>query len=96
MLNEQYQMREMENGGEAAPVAGRSKEPFWAPEWSRVTDELPEGEVLVWSSGRAVVGSFLADEFGGEERRSCMDGLATQILDWPTHWMPVPSPPGFE
>ena len=63
--------------------------------WMTVGDDLPVGEdVLVWSAGKAVVGSLLVESgVDGTEIRSFMDVLGNEILPWPTHWMRIPPPP---
>ena len=63
--------------------------------WMRVGEDVPEGEdVLVWSAGKAVVGSLLVERRpDGTESRSFMDVLGNEILPWPTHWMRLPQPP---
>jgi hypothetical protein len=63
--------------------------------WMEVGDELPEGDILVWSAGKAVVGSLLLHrKADGAETRSFIDVLGNEILPWPTYWMLIPSPPG--
>ena len=63
--------------------------------WMEVRDDVPEGvDVLVWSAGKAVVGSLLIDlRADGTELKSFMDVLGNEILPWPTHWMRIPPPP---
>ena len=61
-------------------------------EWRLVGQELPLGEVLVWSGGRAVVARlYPASEDLAQPL--CIDPRTDDILDWPTHWMPLPPPP---
>ncbi|MFL6858677.1 MAG: hypothetical protein ACJ8DZ_01270 [Allosphingosinicella sp.] len=53
---------------------------------------MPDGEALVWTGGRAVVAILLpADE--GSPRPTFLDARTDDILEWPTHWMPLPAPP---
>jgi hypothetical protein len=61
--------------------------------WQIVADELPREEVLVWSDGRAVVAEFIpADR--KIPKPLCINLRTEDILPWPTHWMPLPPPPG--
>ena len=62
--------------------------------WVTVGDDIPTGDVLGWTGGKAVVGSMLADRRAdGTEFQSFMDVLGNEVLPWPTHWMRLPQPP---
>jgi hypothetical protein len=62
-------------------------------DWQTLGQELPTGEVLVYSGSRIVVANVAEFSFDGRSVKSCMDSLANQILEWPTHWMPLPPHP---
>jgi hypothetical protein len=60
--------------------------------WRDIADELPTGEVLVWSDGRAVVAIVVpADEQVAYP--TFVDARVNEPLPWPTHWMPLPPAP---
>jgi hypothetical protein len=63
--------------------------------WMTAEGGLPADEdILVWSAGKAVVGSLMiAHEPGESEVRSLIDVLGNEILPWPTYWMRIPTVP---
>jgi hypothetical protein len=62
-------------------------------DWQTLGQELPTGDVLVYSGSRIVVANVAELSFDGRSVKSCMDSLANEILEWPTHWMPLPPHP---
>jgi hypothetical protein len=63
--------------------------------WIPTAEILPDSnvDVLVWSGGRCVVAVLLT---GRDERgawRDFMDPVTDGLLEWPTHWAPLPPPP---
>lgn len=61
--------------------------------WHSTTGELPAGELLVWSSGRCVVAVLVSGQDDTGAWREFMDVRNDELIEWPTHWMPLPSPP---
>lgn len=62
-------------------------------EWRPVTSDVPHEELLVWSGGRAVVAVLVAGEGPEGPWREFMDARTDDLIDWPTHWMPLPPAP---
>jgi hypothetical protein len=62
-----------------------------AMQWHPLTNELPKGEVLVWLGDRAAVAVLVpADE--NYDAPSFMDARTSDLLPWPTHFMPLTPP----
>ena len=62
--------------------------------WVTVDHDIPAGDVLAWTGGKAVVGTMLVERRAdGTEFQSFMDVLGNEVLPWPSHWMRLPRPP---
>ena len=60
-------------------------------EWRRLTDDLPEGEALIWLGDRAAVAVLVP----ADDRHSSptfMDARTSDLLPWPTHFIPIRPP----
>lgn len=62
-------------------------------EWRPIDTDLPREEVLLWTGGRCVVGVLVSGSSSEGDRSDFMDSWSDSILPWPSHWMPLPSPP---
>ena len=58
--------------------------------WISTKSELPDREVLVWTGCRFAIAAPARRADGSE---FFMDAHTDKILDWPSHWMPLPAPP---
>lgn len=63
------------------------------PEWRPITPDLPPDELLVWSGGRAVVAVLVTGDTSEGPWREFMDSRTDDLIEWPSHWMPLPPPP---
>jgi hypothetical protein len=63
--------------------------------WLKVRDDVPPGkDVLLWTGGKAVVGSLMIHSRpDGTTSANFMDVLGNEILPWPVYWMRIPPPP---
>ncbi len=59
-------------------------------EWHAIQDELPAGEVLIWSRGFCAIAVLVPEDKSGPA--AFMDARSELILPWPEYWMPVPCP----
>jgi len=57
--------------------------------WRMLSDPPPAGDVLIWDGGRCFIGVLVRDA----KSAVFMDPRTSDILPWPTHWMPLPPPP---
>jgi hypothetical protein len=60
--------------------------------WMPLGEDLPEGQVLVWTGGRPVVAIAMPAD-AGSPKPTFLDARTDDILEWPSHWMPLPPPP---
>jgi hypothetical protein len=58
--------------------------------WISIRSKLPDSEALVWTSGRFAVASLFTRPDGS---RAFMETHTDCVLEWPSHWMPLPQPP---
>lgn len=61
--------------------------------WISMSSELPSGDALVWSGGRIAVASLTTRPDG---TAFFMEAHTDCMLEWPSHWMPLPGPPADE
>jgi hypothetical protein len=57
--------------------------------WTAISEALPDGEVLIYCAGEYRLG-VLVD---GDADPGFMDIHSSDMLPWPSHWMPLPRPP---
>ena len=62
-------------------------------QWLPIGEDMPSGEILLWSGGRAAVGCVIFGVSRGRKWRAYMDARTDEILAEPTHWMALPEPP---
>lgn len=62
-------------------------------DWISTGSQLPGGDALVWSGGRHAVASQVTRPDG---TIFFMEVHSDCVLEWPTHWMPLPPQPADE
>ena len=62
-------------------------------DWISTGSQLPGGDALVWSGGRYAVASQVTRPDG---TIFFMEAHSDCVLEWPTHWMPLPPLPVSE
>lgn len=58
--------------------------------WISTKSALPVHEVLVWTGRRFAIAAPATRADGS---KFFMDAHTDKMLDWPSHWMPLPAPP---
>jgi hypothetical protein len=61
--------------------------------WTKVSTDIPAEEILIWSGGRCVVAVLVSGSDENGEWKEFMDARTDDLLEWPTHWMPLPGAP---
>ena len=64
--------------------------------WIPLGKKVPDEPVLVWAAGQIRIGvvSRSADPINGRNETCFFDPHCDQLLTLPTHWRPLPLPPG--
>ncbi|WP_165357615.1 DUF551 domain-containing protein [Sphingosinicella sp. CPCC 101087] len=62
-------------------------------QWTSINDSQPSEEVLIFTKGGCRIAVLVKDPADNSDVGDFMDPKSGDLLPWPTHWMPLPSPP---